>query len=120
MKNRTLVFCTAALALTAALTACNASGSAREVVIEATEMSYSPKVIEVKPGEKIKFTVVNKGAVDHEFESEEIKFDELVIPPGKSRSVVVTMPTKAGEYEFFCDAEGHHADGMSGKIVVGQ
>lgn len=111
----------AAVLLAAALAGCSSSsGSEREVTVIATEMKFEPATIQAKPGEKIKFTVANKGTVDHEFESEQVKFDELIIPAGKSRSIVVTMPDKPGEYEFFCDAEGHHAAGMSGKIVVSQ
>jgi uncharacterized cupredoxin-like copper-binding protein len=105
-----------AMALLAA--GCGSQSASREVTIEATEMKYEPSVIEAKPGETIKFTVVNKGTVDHEFESDELKFDELIIPPGKSRSVVVTMPSKPGEYSFLCDAPGHKDAGMVGKVVV--
>lgn len=110
-----------ALLVAAVLTGCSSSsGSVREVTLTATEMKFEPALVQARPGEKIKFTVVNSGTVDHEFESEEIKFDELIVPPGKSRSLVVTMPEKPGEYAFLCDADGHHAAGMSGKIVVSQ
>lgn len=102
-----------------ALTGCSSAVSAdREVKITATEMKFEPAVIEAKVGEKIKFAIQNQGTVDHEFESETLKFDELEIPPGKTRTVTVTMPDKPGEYEFFCDAAGHLAAGMKGKVVV--
>ncbi len=96
------------------------SSSVREVKMITRGMTYEPAVIQAKAGEKIKFTVENVDKEDHEFESEELKFDELEIPPGKTRAVEVTMPDKAGEYEFFCDAPGHKEKGMVGKIVVSQ
>lgn len=98
---------------------CSASG-VREVKIVATEMQYEPAVIQAKAGEKIMFTIQNAGTADHEFESEQLKFDELEIPVGKSRSVTVTMPDKPGEYMFFCDKPGHKDAGMTGKVLVSQ
>lgn len=107
-----------ALALAALLAGCGAGGGVREIRIVATENRYAPAVVQARAGEKIKLVIENLGREEHEFESEQIKFDELKIPPGKTRTVVVTMPARSGEYEFFCDAPGHRADGMTGKIVV--
>lgn len=110
----------AMVALASLLAGCGSASHAREMTIIATEMKYEPAVIQAKAGETIKFIVVNQGTEDHEFESEDVKFDELIIPPGKSRSIVVTMPDKPGEYAFFCDAEGHKSAGMVGKFRVSQ
>src|SRR5947207_4324825 len=39
----------------------------REIVVEMSEMDYSPSRIEVKRGEQIKFIIRNVGTEDHEF-----------------------------------------------------
>lgn len=108
-------------ALSAALflaTGCTASGP-REVKIVTTEMKFSPDVIQAKAGEQIKFTIENKGTVLHEFVSDELKFAEIEVYPGETKSVVVTMPA-AGDYPFYCEAKGHHEAGMAGKVSVSQ
>lgn len=120
MKKLRFLALWAAAAVVALAAGCTTAGAspAREIRITATEMKFEPAVIEVKAGERVRFTVENKGREEHEFESEQLKFEELEIPPGKTRSVDVTMPERAGEYEFFCDAPGHLDQGMKGKIVV--
>jgi uncharacterized cupredoxin-like copper-binding protein len=98
------------------LTGCTASGP-REIKIETAEMKFTPDVIQAKAGEQIKFTIVNKGTVLHEFVSDELKFAEIEVYPGETKSVVVTMPA-AGDYPFYCEAKGHQEAGMAGKVLV--
>jgi uncharacterized cupredoxin-like copper-binding protein len=100
------------------LTGCTASGP-REIKIVTTEMKFTPDVIQAKAGEQIKFTIANKGTVLHEFVSDELKFQEIEVYPGETKSVMVTMPA-AGEYPFYCEAKGHHEAGMAGKVLVAQ
>ena len=45
----------------------NPKKPAREIVVEMSEMDYSPSVIEVKRGEQIRFIIRNVGTEDHEF-----------------------------------------------------
>ena len=45
----------------------NPKKPAREIVVEMSEMDYSPAVIEVKRGEQIRFVIHNRGTEDHEF-----------------------------------------------------
>src|SRR5689334_8723871 len=40
---------------------------AREIRIVMTEFRYSPDHFEVKPGERVRFVLVNQGTVEHEF-----------------------------------------------------
>lgn len=110
-----------ALSTVALLAGCTGSGTpAREIKIVTTEMRFTPDVIQVKPGEKIKFVIENKGSQFHEFVSNDLKFEEVEVYPGETKSVVATMPKKAGEYTFICEAKGHHEAGMEGKVVVGE
>jgi uncharacterized cupredoxin-like copper-binding protein len=99
----------------ALLTGCTAS-SAREVPIEMTNYKLSPATVTVKAGEKITFALTNKSDNDHEFESESGRFEEVVVPGGKTRKIDWTAPTKAGDYTFECDMAGH--EGMEMTITV--
>src|ERR1700681_2608943 len=45
----------------------NPNKPAREIVVDMTEMDFSPALIEVKRGEQIRFVIRNLGTEDHEF-----------------------------------------------------
>lgn len=108
------------LALTLAAVALAAAGcgtaSGREIQIEMTNYKLAPATVEVKAGETVQFVLTNKSDTEHEFESDGGKFEEILVPAGKSRKVGWTAPNKAGEYEFECDMAGH--DGMTMTIHV--
>jgi plastocyanin len=119
LMRKPLIAAMLVLATAAALTGCSASsGGSREVTVEMTNYKLTPTggAIVVKPGAKVTFNLVNKSDTDHEFESDEGKFEEVVVPANKSRKVEWTAPAKAGEYEFECDMAGHN--GMEVDVTV--
>ncbi|BDG59227.1 cupredoxin domain-containing protein [Caldinitratiruptor microaerophilus] len=105
-------------------TAAGAGAGPREIRVAAIEngakMGFEPSRITVKPGERIRFAVENRGTQDHEFEGEEGGLEEIVVPPGKTRTVEWTAPRTPGEIEFVCDLPGHKEAGMVGTIVVAE
>jgi uncharacterized cupredoxin-like copper-binding protein len=102
-----------------ALGGCGGQATAgREIQITAKEFAFEPDVIAVKPGERVRFVIVNTGTTDHEFESDEAKIEEITIPAGKQRTLSWTASAQPGEFAFLCDAPGHKEAGMVGKIVV--
>lgn len=115
MKTRSLIVGLLAI-VTLALTACSTASAGREITIEMTDYKLTPAQVEVKAGEKITWVLENKSTSDHEFESDEGKLEEVLVPGGKSKRVNWTAPTKAGTYEFECDMAGH--DGMVMDVVV--
>lgn len=102
------------LGLTVSLTACS-SAPARSVEIGMKDGRFTTAAVTVKAGEQIKFVLKNDDVIDHEFESDDAKIEEVTIPAGKSREVTWKAPAEAGKYEFICDAPGHD---MEGDIVV--
>ncbi len=90
----------------------------REIRINASEFTFEPNEVRVKAGEAVRFVIVNTGAVDHEFESDDAHITEVTIPPGRQRVVRWTAPARSGEYSFVCDISGHREAGMTGKIIV--
>jgi uncharacterized cupredoxin-like copper-binding protein len=98
------------------------------------QMRFTPKVINVKQGETIKFVLTNNGKVMHEMVigtmTELKEHAELMkknpgmeheepymahVKPGKTGEIVWTF-NKPGEFEFACLIAGHFEAGMTGKI----
>jgi len=67
----------------------------------------------------VTFTVTNDGQETHALEVEGNGVEEKTdsIAPGDSGTLTVDL--EPGEYEFYCPIDGHRAQGMEGKIVVG-
>lgn len=99
-------------------------------------MGYSPKTLEVKRGEQVKFLITNGGALAHEFilanEKDNLKHAELMKkypdmqhddPNGKSvepnaKSEILWRFSKPGTFEYACLIPGHREAGMIGKVTV--
>jgi plastocyanin len=82
---------------------------------------FSPNVIQVSPGEKVKFLVRNTASFFHTFtvatstNKSEILLD-VPLNGGESGSIEMTMPEEAGELYIFC--RPHEGLGMVGSITV--
>lgn len=108
----------------------------REIVVEMSEMDYSPARIEVKRGEQIKFVVRNVGTEDHEFllasTRDNLKHAAMMLKhPGmahdepnglrlarKQSGEIVWKFTRAGTFEYSCLIPNHREYGMTGRVVV--
>ncbi len=109
----------------------------REIELTMSEWKFSTKKIEVKPGERIKFTVINIGQIPHEFmfmslplmsavtyratradwslvEHKALFEKALVLPKGQFSFVLkVTQP---GTWRFMCMLPYHMQMGMMGQM----
>lgn len=99
------------------------------------EMIFSPSAMEVKQGETIRFMVVNKGEIDHEFVLDTPERNALhkevmasrmethsapnavTLAPGKDGEVIWQF-SNAGTFEFACLIPGHYESGMFGQVSV--
>lgn len=114
----------------------NPKKPAREIVVEMSEMDYSPAVVEVKRGEQIRFVIRNRGTEDHEFllattaenlkhaaamrKNPDMEHDEpngLRLAPRKSGEILWKF-SKAGTFEYSCLIPDHREYGMIGKVIV--
>jgi uncharacterized cupredoxin-like copper-binding protein len=114
----------------------NPKKPAREIVVEMSEMDYSPSSIEVKRGEQIRFVIRNIGAEDHEFllasTADNLKHAALMkrhpgmqhddpngvrLAPRKSGEILWKF-SKAGTFEYSCLIPTHREYGMIGKVIV--
>ena len=108
----------------------------REIIVEMSEMDYSPARIEVKRGEQIKFVVRNVGTEDHEFllasTRDNLKHAEMMRKhPGmahdepnglrlarKQSGEIVWKFSKTGTFEYSCLIPNHREYGMTGQVVA--
>lgn len=100
------------------------------------KMGYDPSSVTVKLGEQVKFVLINKGALDHEFmldsdeknakhrvamqKNPEMEHDDpngrRLKPAGTSE--ILWKFSKPGTFEFACLIPGHSEAGMKGLVVV--
>jgi uncharacterized cupredoxin-like copper-binding protein len=96
------------------------AAGAPTIVME--EMRFTPNRVDMKVGESVTLTLVNKGTVRHDlaFPSAEmpgLAGIETLTLPGQTTHVTLRFD-KPGAYRFICTIEGHAASGMTGAVFV--
>lgn len=100
------------------------------------QMLFEPASLNVKKGETIRLTFINKGEVDHEFvmdtqeavmehkavmekhpDMEHADPNSLRLQPGQKGEIVWTFAND-GDFTFACLIPGHYESGMHGAISV--
>lgn len=100
------------------------------------KMLFQPNSFEVKEGQTVRFSILNKGELDHEFVLDEkeknaehrevmMKFPEMEhddpnairLEAGKRGNIVWTF-SNTGVFEFACLIPGHYESGMHGAVEV--
>jgi uncharacterized cupredoxin-like copper-binding protein len=122
--------------------------AARIVKVEASEIMYDLKSLDVKLGETVKFVLVNKGEQAHELTVGDAAYQEAArkmmtmmgemgmdpsspehaaMHAGAGNTAIAQVGktaevawtfTKAGKFEFSCNMIGHSEAGMKGAITV--
>ena len=116
------------------LASCGEKGPSTEINVTLTDFQFTPNEFIVPAGQEITLTVVNTGAVVHNFvimkfgttagdafdhaDDANVYWQERDIQPGGDISVTFTAPADPGEYQVVCRTEGHIASGMVGKLIV--
>lgn len=142
MTPRVLMIFLAALALVA--DSANGGGAAggtdlRTIEVRMSDdLRFDPATIVVRPGETIRFELVNEGEVVHEFligdEAAQAEFEEemargemhhdtaagMAVDPGETETVEYTFPHGAGGLLAGCHEPGHYGGGMAARITVGE
>jgi cytochrome c oxidase subunit 2 len=104
------------------VTATTGADQVQHVTITTHSFYFDPNRIVVKRGIPVELTVKNGALlVPHDFSCEAkdaaIEVDARVGMFHGSKRVRFT-PTRAGEYPFHCDVDGHAKKGMTGTLVV--
>lgn len=79
--------------LTMALLAANVTAApSQKITLTMTDFQYAPKAVSVKPGTVVELTLVNKGAIQHEF---------MLYPPVASMGMDMDMDKYGAENTYF-------------------
>jgi uncharacterized cupredoxin-like copper-binding protein len=108
----------------------------RTVTVVAQHAQFVPATLDVRRGETIRFLIVNRDAIAHEFvlgdPAEQVAHEQemaampgmpmsdpngVVVAAGKTASLVWTF-THAGKLQYACHLPGHYRLGMSGWLNV--
>ena len=84
-----------------------------EIVIE--NHVFSPAVLSIPAGQKVRLLVVNKDPSPEEFESYELNREKVIA--GHSKAVVFIGPLEPGTYPFFGEFNPKTAQGVIEVVV---
>lgn len=89
---------------------------AREIDVEARELSFTPATIQLTAGEPVNLRLINTGEAFHDLT---VPTADVVLSAeaGEQASGAAEFAV-AGRYEFYCSVPGHAQGGMRGTIVV--
>ncbi len=88
----------------------------KEVTISSSNFKYTPSLINVNKGDKVKITLKNNGGM-HDLFIDSYDVKTKVIESGQEDSIEF-IADKAGTFDFWCTIGNHKAMGMVGKLVV--
>jgi plastocyanin len=89
---------------------------APEVGISAIDLDFEPGELELTAGEPVNVTVVNDGAIFHDWTLDEADV-HLNVDPGEEAASAVVID-EPGTYEARCTVAGHAEAGMVMSVVV--
>lgn len=89
----------------------------KEVTVIGTEFAFSPALITVSAGEKVKLTFRNNGGAPHNLVIEGLGVSIKTIGGSRTDTIEFTAPAP-GIYPIFCSVSGHRAAGMEGQLIV--
>ncbi|MBN8654437.1 MAG: cupredoxin domain-containing protein [Anaerolineae bacterium] len=121
------------------LSACAGGSAPTKVTITMKEFGFEPNTINVTAGTPVELTLVNDGAVEHDFVIEVIpvtgvsssnsgdhhmateehsEYDLHTSTAAGETSTLTFTPTEPGTYQIICSVPGHKDAGMIGELIV--
>src|SRR5579884_3249767 len=99
------------------------SATNTSVTVDMEDIKFVPNQFTIPANTDVKITLVNKGALPHDFSVTSHKNPNVkdlnisvTLQPGQSKTITVNAP--AGDYYFYCNQPGHEAAGMFGHMLV--
>jgi len=88
----------------------------REIHVELENFKITPSIITVDQGEKVRFRIVTvKGKHNFFIVGYNLRTE---IREGQNTQFIEFTAEKKGEFDFWCEVEGHKAKGMQGIMIV--
>jgi nitrite reductase (NO-forming) len=91
-----------------------AAGAAFDV--HAVDIAFEPKEFTIPADTDVVVTVINDGALQHDFNIDELGIKSDLLNSGETDTV--TINAAAGTYEYYCSVTGHREAGMVGTLTV--
>lgn len=88
----------------------------KEITVSNSGMTFNPKTLSVKRGDRVKITFNNTGGT-HDLRIDSYNVGTKVIQAGQSESFEF-VADKAGSFEYYCSVGNHRAMGMKGTLTV--
>lgn len=98
---------------TAALAGMAAASDAPSVELTLKDHRFTPPLITVPAGQKVRINLVNQDPATEEFDSHDLRVEQLVTPKGRISFWI--GPLKPGEYSFMGE---FHAATAQGKVTA--
>ena len=89
----------------------------KEILIEGSEYSYNPSLINLTEGETVRLTFNNIGKFPHDLVIDGLGVATKTVAPGGS-DVVEFTANKIGTFTLYCTIGSHRTQGMEGEVVV--
>lgn len=121
------------------MSACAAGQPTAKITVNLSEFAFEPGTLTVTAGQPVELTLVNEGAVEHDFVVEVISVEDIstegsmsghdmsaehsefdlhtATGPGETSTLRFT-PTEPGTYKIICSVPGHLDAGMTGELIV--
>lgn len=82
----------------------------RQIIIEASDFSFKPAIIQIPSNETVEVVLRNNGKVQHNFEVPGLNI-HILAQPG-NQAVGTLLISKPGDYQAVCTIPGHKEAGM--------
>jgi len=92
---------------------------AQEVIMEVSDLGFSPGGIHISSNEFVKISVTNKGEKPHSFVIDELNIDSGAIEPGQTKELEFGQNIQGtASFRFYSNLEGDDKEIMTGSIMV--
>lgn len=90
--------------------------ASRGPAVDLVDVAFNPREFSIPANTPTAITLVNRGAIVHNFTIDQLNVHSGDIKPGQSTTVTINAP--AGTYTYYCAIPGHRAAGMVGTLTV--
>jgi glucose/arabinose dehydrogenase/plastocyanin len=85
-----------------------------EQTVNMVDLAFDPTELTIPAGTDVTITLVNNGALEHNFVIDALGVQSDTVSAGGTTTV--TINAEAGDYEFYCGVPGHKEAGMVGTL----
>ncbi|MGB3307023.1 MAG: cupredoxin domain-containing protein [Thermomicrobiales bacterium] len=90
--------------------------AATSAEIHTIDINFEPKELTIAANTDVPITVINKGALQHDFHVDKLDITSKLLNSGETDTV--TINAAPGTYEFWCTVPGHKEAGMTGTLTI--